>query len=206
MLKQEGFAFMGAAFEVYNQLGYGMAEEIYQQSLEIELETRSIPFRTTHDLAVFYKDRQLATKYKPDLIVWDGIVVELKAVAQLLPEHEAQLFNYLRIARRPSGYLVNFGRKGELEWKRFILTDLHSAVLNQGAPKHDRSAAGDRTNTKCCLEPCRRSLSQWLPADASDMLASGPGDVRQPTTSHEKGSACKWHDKIDCWRPLPSPW
>lgn len=66
MFKEEGFKFIGAAFEVYNQLGYGMAEEIYQQSLEVELELRSIPYRTKQELTVFYKDRQLQTKYKPD--------------------------------------------------------------------------------------------------------------------------------------------
>jgi len=50
--------------------------------------------------------------------------VELKAVTQLLPEHEAQLFNYMRLARRPVGYLVNFGHQGTLEWKRLILSEL----------------------------------------------------------------------------------
>ena len=137
MFQQEGFQFMGAAFEVYNQLGYGMAEEVYQQSLEIELELRSITFRTKQELAVFYKARQLNTKYKPDLIVFEGIVVELKAVAQLLPEHEAQLFNYMRIAQTPVGYLINFGRKGGLEWKRFILSDLHSPVTSPGPVAQD---------------------------------------------------------------------
>jgi GxxExxY protein len=126
MLKEEGYQFMGAAFEVYNQLGYGMAEEVYQQSLEIELKLRGIPFFTKHELAMVYKGHDLETKYKPDLIVFDGLVVELKAVADLLPEHEAQLFNYLRISRRPVGYLLNFGRKGELQWKRYIVTDFHS--------------------------------------------------------------------------------
>jgi len=135
MFKQEGFDFMGAAFEVYNQLGYGMAEEVYQQSLEIELDLRSIHFRSKEELSVFYKGRQLGTKYKPDLVVFEGIVVELKAVSQLLPEHEAQLFNYLRIARRPVGYLVNFGRKGELEWKRIILTDLQSIAASHEQPR-----------------------------------------------------------------------
>jgi GxxExxY protein len=125
MLKDEGYQLMGAAFEVYNQLGYGLSEQVYQQSLEIELEPRAIPFRTKQELAVFYKSRQLQTSYKPDLIVFEAVVVELKAVAQLLPEHEAQLFNYMRIARRQVGYLLNFGCKTELEWKRFILTDLH---------------------------------------------------------------------------------
>lgn len=125
MLKDEGYQLMGAAFEVYNQLGYGLSEQVYQQSLEIELELRAIPFRTKQELAVFYKSRQLQTSYKPDLIVFEAVVVELKAVAQLLPEHEAQLFNYMRIARTQVGYLLNFGCKTELEWKRFILTDLH---------------------------------------------------------------------------------
>jgi len=125
MFKEEGYKLMGAAFEVYNQLGYGMAEEIYQQSLEIELSLRGIPFRAKQELNVFYKDRQLDTHYKPDLFAFGGIVVELKAVTDLTSDHEAQLFNYMRIARQPVGYLINFGRKGELQWKRFILSDIN---------------------------------------------------------------------------------
>ncbi len=125
MFKREGYELMGAAFEVYNQLGYGMAEEIYQQSLEIELRLRNIPFLSKHELLVFYKGNQLETRYKPDLFVFGGIVVELKAVTVLTPEHEAQLFNYLRVARQSVGYLINFGGKGQLEWKRFVLSDLH---------------------------------------------------------------------------------
>lgn len=122
MLKEEGYRLMGAAFEVYNQLGYGMAEEIYQQSLEIEL---GIPFCRKPELNVFYKGRGLDTRYIPDLVGFDAIVVELKAVTELVSEHEAQLFNYLRIARQPVGYLINFGHKDDLQWKRFILSDLH---------------------------------------------------------------------------------
>jgi GxxExxY protein len=129
MLEDEGYKFMGAAFEVYNELGYGMAEEIYQQSREIELSLRGIPFQTKRDLSVFYKDHLLDTLYHPDLRVWDAIVVELKAVSELVTDHEAQLFNYMRIARQQVGYLLNFGKKGELEWKRFILSDLHQKRL-----------------------------------------------------------------------------
>ena len=125
MFKEEGYKLMGAAFEVYNQLGYGMAEEVYQQSLEVELGLRGIPFRSKHELAVFYKGHRLKKHYEPDLFVYEGVVVELKAVTQLVSDHEAQLFNYMRIARISVGYLINFGRKGELEWKRFILSDLH---------------------------------------------------------------------------------
>jgi GxxExxY protein len=125
MFKQEGYDLMGAAFEVYNQLGYGMAEEVYQQSLEIELGLRGIPFQSKHELAMFYKGRRLDTCYRPDLFVYSGIVVELKAVTEVASEHEAQLFNYMRIACQPVGYLINFGHKAALEWKRFILSDLH---------------------------------------------------------------------------------
>lgn len=125
MLKDEGYQFMAAAFEVYNQLGYGMAEEIYQQSLEIELTVRNVPFRSKHELPVFYKGRQLETRYRPDFLVFEQIVVELKAVTELAPEHEAQLFNYMRIARLPVGYLLNYGYKKRLQWQRFILQDFH---------------------------------------------------------------------------------
>ena len=121
MLKQEGYDLMGAAFEVYNSLGYGMAEEIYQQSLEIELGLRKIPFQSKAELSVSYKGHPLTTTYRPDLLVFGGIVVELKAVSTLASEHEAQIFNYLQISRKRVGYLINFGASGELEWKRFVL-------------------------------------------------------------------------------------
>jgi GxxExxY protein len=123
MYQEEGYRLVGAAFEVYNQIGDGMAEEIYQQSLEIELELREIPFRSKHELKMFYKERPLTTKYVPDLFVHEGIVAELKAVSELVPEHEAQLFNYMRIPQQPVGYLINFGKPGGLDWKRFILAD-----------------------------------------------------------------------------------
>ena len=124
MFKEEGYRLMGAAFEVYNQLGYGMAEEIYQQSFEIELALQGIPFQSKQQLRYSTK----ITRWKlvtNRLFVFGGIVVELKAVAELISDHEAQLFNYMRIAHKPIGYLINFGHKGELQWKRFILSDLH---------------------------------------------------------------------------------
>lgn len=126
MHEQEGYDLMGAAFEVDNTLGYGMAEEVYQQSLEIELQLRGIPYESKRLLHLAYKGRPLQTTYVPDLYVSGTIVVELKAVKELATEHVAQLFNYLRIAHLPVGYLINFGKKGELEWKRFVLSDLHN--------------------------------------------------------------------------------
>ncbi len=120
---EEGYALMGAAFEVHNEIGGGLAEEIYQQSLQIELELRSIPFRVRQELKVFYKNRELSKRYIPDLMVYDKVVVELKSVSALLPEHEGQLMNYMRISKSPVGYLINFGPIGKLEYKRFILSE-----------------------------------------------------------------------------------
>ena len=122
--KEEGYKLMGAAFEVYNEQGFGLAEEIYQESLEIELETRMIPFCSKQELRCFYKGRELKKRYVPDLLVFGCLVVELKSISQLAPEHEAQLLNYMRITRQPVGYLINFGHKDTLEWKRFILSEL----------------------------------------------------------------------------------
>ncbi len=124
MYEDEGYRLMGAAFEVYNELGYGMAEEVYQQCLEIELGLREIPFASKHELKLIYKGKLIDKTYIPDLFVFNAVLVELKAVKELTEEHEAQLFNYLRIANQPVGYLINFGNKGELQWKRFILSDL----------------------------------------------------------------------------------
>src|SRR5262245_48363615 len=105
--KEEGYKFMGAAFEVYNDRGCGLAEEIYQECLEIELELRDIPFRAKQELACHYKGWELKRRYIPDLFVFGCLIVELKSVSQLAPEHEAQLLNYMRITRQPVGYLIN---------------------------------------------------------------------------------------------------
>jgi GxxExxY protein len=121
--KDEGYKLMGAAFEVYNEQGFGMAEEIYQESLEIELALREIGFQTKQELKCLYKGRELKKRYVPDLFVFGCLVAEFKAVSQLLPEHEAQLVNYLRITKQPVGYLINFGHNDTLEWKRFILSE-----------------------------------------------------------------------------------
>lgn len=121
-LSQElGYNFMAAAFEVYNELGSGFLEEVYQESLEIELRSRGIAHISKPTLALFYKGKPLRKKYEPDLLVNDEIVVELKAARTLAPEHEAQLINYLKATAKRVGYLVNFAAHPRLQWKRFVL-------------------------------------------------------------------------------------
>ena len=122
MLEKEGYEVMGAAFEVYNTLGFGFLEEVYQKSLEVELGRRRIPFQAQQELVLYYKDVLLDKRYIADLVAYQGIIVELKAVRELTTDHVAQIVNYLKAGKMPVGYLINFGRHDKLEWKRIIYT------------------------------------------------------------------------------------
>jgi GxxExxY protein len=121
--KDQGYKLMGAAFEVFNDRGYGMAAEIYQECMEFELELRGIPYSAKQALVCSYKGRELTRRYVPDLFVFSCLIVELKAVTDLTPDHEAQLYNYMRITRQPVSYLINFGHRGSLEWKRLVISE-----------------------------------------------------------------------------------
>ena len=123
LYKQEGYDLVGAAFEVYNELGQGFIEGVYQDALEVELELNELAFTAQPDLQVNYKGRDLKTRYRPDLFVEEGIVVELKAVSGLCDDHVAQLMNYLKATGKPVGYLINFGNADKLEWKRIANTE-----------------------------------------------------------------------------------
>lgn len=117
----DGYALIGACYEVHTEMGNGYLESVYQESLELELTDRGISFIAQPKLPIFYKDRQLRKEYEADLLVLDKIIVELKAVKALLPEHEAQLINYLKATKRKVGYLVNFGAFPKLDWRRRVL-------------------------------------------------------------------------------------
>ncbi len=119
-LDPDGYALIGACFDVYNEMGNGYLEDVYQESLEIELTDRGIPFVAQPKLPIYYKGRLLRKHYEADLIVLDKIIVELKAVKTIIPEHEAQLLHYLKSTGRRVGYLVNFGAFPQLDWRRRI--------------------------------------------------------------------------------------
>jgi GxxExxY protein len=116
----DGYALIGACFEVYNEMGNGYLEDVYQESLELELADRRIPYIAQPRLPISYKGRVLRQHYEADLLVLDKIIVELKAVKALLPEHEAQLLHYLKSTERKVGYLVNFGATPKLDWRRRV--------------------------------------------------------------------------------------
>lgn len=131
LYKEEIYAIVGAAMEVYNELGPGFLEAVYQEALEIEMTTRGIPFKPQQEMPIFYKGQRLTKTYKPDLYCYDKIVVDLKAIERLTPIDVAQLHNYLMGTKYQLGLLLNFGAKSNLEYKRYILSDRPRHSANQ---------------------------------------------------------------------------
>ncbi|MDR1984565.1 MAG: GxxExxY protein [Prevotellaceae bacterium] len=107
-----------AFYNVYNELGYGFLENVYQNALYFELQNKGFKVEPQKAIDVYYQT-QLVGKYKADLIVDDLIIVELKAVDYLLVEHENQLLNYLKATDKEVGLLLNFGTKPEIRRKAF---------------------------------------------------------------------------------------
>ncbi len=98
---------IGAAIEVHRILGPGFLEEIYQEALEIELDLRGIPYRSQYPVSIKYKNRDIG-KGRLDFFVNNVLVVELKAVENLIPKHKAQVISYLKMTKQPLGLLINF--------------------------------------------------------------------------------------------------
>jgi len=110
---------IGAAMEVHKVLGPGFVESVYERALAREFELRSITYQRQAILTVPYKGI-VAGEFKADFLVDDKVIVELKAVKQLTPLHEAQLINYLKATGRRVGLLLNFGARS-LEYKRRVV-------------------------------------------------------------------------------------
>ena len=102
------YKIIGAAMSVHSELNWGLLEPIYQEALHLELKDRNIDNEREQEINCYYKQHLLDKKYKMDIVV-DDIVVELKSVKELIPAHRAQLFNYMRLTKRPVGLLINFG-------------------------------------------------------------------------------------------------
>ena len=126
LYKQESYEIVGACMEVHGELGMGFLEPVYQEALEREFVLRKIPYRREAELTIQYKGSPLSKRYAADFICYDKIILEVKAVKDLLPEHEAQIFNYLKATGLQLGLLVNFGQSS-LQCKRIVCTDYFSS-------------------------------------------------------------------------------
>ena len=113
---------IGACFEVYNEMGSGFLEDVYQEALGREFADKVIPFISKPKLEIHYKGRLLTKKYEPDFVLHSKIIMEIKAVRTLTDEHRAQVHNYLKASSFKAGLLVNFGKPGALEYERIVRT------------------------------------------------------------------------------------
>lgn len=118
---EETYAVVGAAMEVYYNLGTGFLEPVYQQALAIELDRRDIPFVTQRRFKIDYKGVPLEKEYVADFLCFDKIIVEIKALNQLSTIEWSQVINYLKVSHMRVGLLFNFGSVGRLEWRKFVI-------------------------------------------------------------------------------------
>jgi GxxExxY protein len=107
-ITQLSYQIIGCAIKVHKMLGPGLLESVYHKCLEYELDRSGYDVKREVKVSVNYEDIYLDTELRIDLIVNDLIVLELKAVAEILPIHEAQLLTYMKLLKKPQGLLINF--------------------------------------------------------------------------------------------------
>ncbi len=115
--KDKVYQIIGAAMEVHSELNWGLLEAVYNEALHLELLDRGIDNEREQNIPCFYKYHQMEKRYQMDLVV-DDIIIELKSVDELTSVHRAQLFNYLRLTKKPIGLLINFGQES-LQGERY---------------------------------------------------------------------------------------
>ncbi len=118
---QESYKIIGAAFNVYNTLGHGFLEAVYQECLELEFKKQGIPYEREKEIKIYYDGQELKQTYRADFVCYDKIIVELKAVSELDEAHHAQVYNYLHATGFKLGILLNFGCSDGLEKDRIVL-------------------------------------------------------------------------------------
>jgi len=112
-------AIIGVAMEVHKEMGLGFLEAVYHECLEIEFNLRKIDYVSKPQLNIFYKENQLKKYYIPDFLIYDQIIVEIKAERYLTKEDEAQIISSLKSSKKKVGLLINFG-ESSLKFKRFV--------------------------------------------------------------------------------------
>ena len=113
---------IGCVIEVHKNLGPGLLESAYERCLSYELTAKGLRHETQKGLPIDYKGLKLDTGYRIDLIVENGVIIELKSVEKILPIHEAQILTYMKLAGINVGLLINFNvTKVKDGIKRFVL-------------------------------------------------------------------------------------
>ena len=115
----ESFEIIGKCMEVHRELGHGFLEIVYKDALELLFKRNNIFYEREKEYQVVFKNTVLPHKFYADFVVFDKIILEIKAVKTFTDEHIAQTINYLKVSGNSLGLLVNFGR-GSLESKRIV--------------------------------------------------------------------------------------
>ena len=118
-LKEESYTVIGCAMEVLNALGHGFHEKIYENALVVECNARHIPVKQQQRFEVVHRGVQVG-EFVPDLIVYDGIIVDTKTVECIGNHEKGQMLNYLKITHQRVGLIINF-KHPRLEWERIVL-------------------------------------------------------------------------------------
>lgn len=113
------YAIIGAAMEVHRQLGPGFLESVYQEALSVEMTSRQIPFCREVSLEVRYKNVPLSCRFKADFVCFESVLVELKSLAAITGNEEAQVLNYLKATTAEVAVLLNFGETS-LTYRRYV--------------------------------------------------------------------------------------
>ena len=122
------YSIIGAAMKVHSELRWGLLEAVYNESLVLELSDRGIKSKAEETIPCYYRNHLLKKEYKVDIVVGD-VIVELKSVSEIVPAHRAQLFNYLRLTKKPIGLLLNFGNP-KLQGERYgFIEETNECVL-----------------------------------------------------------------------------
>ena len=121
ILKEEVYAIMGAAMDVYCHLGRGFLEPVYQEALGLEFQRRRIPFKAQQEIVILYKGEAVRKTYVADFICFGQIIIELKALEGLCGRDVGQLLNYMKATGFNVGLLINFGSPVRLEWRRYVI-------------------------------------------------------------------------------------
>lgn len=126
LYKETSDSILKSYYKVYNTLGHGFLEKVYENALFFELKRLGLFCEKQKPIKVFYESERVG-EYFSDIVVNDQIIIEIKAAETLAEEHEAQLLNYLKATEKEIGYLLNFGKTPQ--FKRKIFTNDRKSIF-----------------------------------------------------------------------------
>jgi GxxExxY protein len=127
-INQISYQVIGAAMEVHKQLGPGLLESVYEECFMEELRFRGLNVKAQQKVPLYYRGKELKTELRLDILVEDLIIVELKAVEQMIPLFKAQLLSYLKLTKKPKGLLINFNCENIREQMTSLVTEEFSKL------------------------------------------------------------------------------